>query len=363
MNSSSKRLPPEGPEDPENSPPNKFGGDLGMRQMPLIDTDVIATSTIASNDNRAREEVPYRRSMEKWPTECVLSNKPRVVFQNVPGTLPFSEELEPMLQHELVRNRDPATSYDLLARRYLNFCWFTERLEIKAVIPICSRIACSEAGFYVPPALASDCRRTIADEADHADRASDQANEIMSALGIAEVDKNEPAFWVSLQSSTEGLDQRHKHLAQTIFTVVSETLISSTLSKVPADRRVNPFIRELVLDHARDEARHAGIFSQVMERMWAELSAKDKDLLGPRYAWCLAAFLEPDQTAQLRRLISVGFSDEHARRIIQETAEATDRATFRKAAAPTIGLMRRFGLLNHAATFDALVQRDLLLEE
>lgn len=54
--------------------------------------------------------------------------------------------------------------------------------------------------------------------------------------------------------------------------VVSETLITVTLTRVPLDDRVQLAVRQPLADHADDERRHAALFRDAFSYVWPRLA-------------------------------------------------------------------------------------------
>jgi len=154
-----------------------------------------------------------------------------------------------------------------------------------------------------------------------------------------------------------------RHLADTAFVSVSETLITGALLRVPRDERVIERVREVLGEHAREEAYHHAIFSQVIGVMWEQLDVDERDLVGPLFAEFIDAFLRPDRRAEGDALKAIGFTAEEAKRILLESGEdgaEETRRTLAKAASPTIRAMRQHRLLEHATTTDRLQKLGLL---
>jgi hypothetical protein len=209
--------------------------------------------------------------------------------------------------------------------------------------------------------MALDGLKIAVDEAHHALCVEDMTLQLTNITSIPPIREGEPRFLRQLALLTDNLPNRLKLLGCMGFACVSETLITSILTKVPADERVLQAIRDVVLDHARDEARHHVYFSDVMFRMWEQLPPEDRDIIGPLFAEWVKAFLHPDHVAELGWLEACGFSKHEAAAIVNETYEAYDQSkAYRDAAKPTISLMKKFGILDHARTNDAFAAAGLI---
>ncbi len=279
------------------------------------------------------------------------------------GVLPFSLELVPLVHHNLVRDRGEIVRNNVLAQHLYRFCSFTERLELEAVVQACIRLRFAEVGFAVPPGLSRDAGLVVIDEAWHAQCAGNLTARVGSATGFAPCRSRTPGFLYVLHFSKASLSKRHRMLADMVFACVSETLITGTLTRVPRDVAVMPDIRGVLGEHAREEAFHHSIFTQVIGVLWEQLSPSDRDVLGPLFALYIDAFLRPDSLAEKDGLEAAGFSAADARRIVEETREDENgvaRLQLWKAAMPTVRSMELHGLLAHAATRETLEMMNLL---
>lgn len=278
------------------------------------------------------------------------------------GGLPFSPDLVPLAAHRLVQERD-GTAYAILAQHKYRFATFTEHLELEQVIPSCVALRLSDTQFAVPKALARDAGRVAIDETCHAECAGDLTDDLQKAIGVAPARRRRPAFLEVLRITKASLSPAQQRLADMAFTCVSETLITGSLLKVPHEERVIARVREVLGEHAREEAFHHGIFSQVIGVMWSQLGPAERDAVGPLFALFIAAFLRPDTLAELDALEATGFTADEAKRILEETREdgaEEARRTLWRAASPTIRAMRQHGLLGHAATVETLEMLELL---
>jgi len=306
------------------------------------------------------EDGQKRRLADWYTTATVRSVARRCLGDEDPG-LPFSPELVPPMSHELVRNRDHAVRRMILGQKLHSYFRVTSHLELKAVLPACMMIGFKESPIRTTDELAHDGFKIAVDEAHHAYCAEDMKQQLTAITGIRPYRERQPAFLRELASRQASLDGKFKQLALLTFTSVSETLITSSLATVPADERVLQAIRDVIMDHARDEAKHHGYFSCFMETMWIQLAPGEKDVVGPWFAEFIGTFLSHDVQSELDWLEAAGFSSSEGRRIIAETYEATDlRKIYRQASKPTLSLMSKFGMLEHPATADALAAAGLL---
>ncbi len=316
---------------------------------------------VPANDPRGASEDGPKWRLADWSTAATVRSVARRRLADKDSGLPFSPELVPLMSHELVRSRDDAVQRMILGQKLHGYFRFTTHLELKAVLPACTMIGLKEAAVRTTDEFAHDGFKIAVDEAHHAYCAEDMKQQLTAITAIRPYRERPPAFLRALAGEQGALDGKFKQLALLAFTCVSETLITSSLANVPADERVIRAIRDVIMDHARDEAKHHGYFSCFMETMWDQLTVAEKDIVGPLFAKFIGTFLAHDAEAESDWLEAAGFSGVERKRILAESYEAIDlRKIHRQAAKPTVTLMSRFGMLDHPATADALVAAGLM---
>jgi hypothetical protein len=303
----------------------------------------------------------YKSRLSDWDTRASVRVLPRRKLVGLDGHLPFSPDLVPITGHSLVKERGDTALHVILAQKLHTYLNFTEQLEMRHVIPTATNLRLNEMPFAVPYELQRDAGKVVTDEAHHADCAGDLDEQIIKVAGVGSYRKRLPSFAETLHKCRNPFPGCVQLLLETTFTTVSETLITGTLTQVPRDPRVAPAIREVITDHAHDEAKHHAVFAEVMRIMWDQLSPAQKDAIGPHWATFIQAFLQPDLIAELDWLEAAGFERHEADRIIKETYEAIDLPKlYRYAGNATIRLAKRHGLTDHAATRDGLEAAGLM---
>jgi hypothetical protein len=305
----------------------------------------------------------YKARLANWQQHSGVRNgRPSATYDGT-GTLPFTLALVPLARHRLVCDRGDAVRDAVLAQHLYRFCTFTEHLELEAVVPACVQLRLSDVQFAVPNALARDAGRVAIDETWHAECAGDLKTDLQQVTGVVPCRSRKPAFLHVLKVMKASLPPHQQRLADMLFTCVSETLITGALNNVPRDEQVLPRIRDVLGEHAREEAFHHSIFAQVIGVMWEQLSPADRDVAGPLFGVLIAAFLRSDTMAELDGLEATGFTADEARRIVEDSGEsdaAENRRLLWKAASPTVRCMERHGVLEHAAARATLEMMDLL---
>lgn len=321
---------------------------------------VAADEQIGFPNNEANEE-GQRWRLADWTTSATVRSVARRRLEDEDRGLPFSPHLVPLISHQLVRDRGEEVQRLVLGQKLHSYFRFTTHLELKAILPVCTVIGLKEAMVRTSDEFACEGFKIAVDEAHHAYCAEDMKRQLIAVTGIRPYRERRPAFLRALESQQDALDGKLKQLALLVFSSVSETLITNSLVDVPADERVLRAVRDVIMDHARDEAKHHRYFSVFMETMWSQLTCEQKDVAGPLFAKFILTFLAHDEHSEMDWLEAADFDREEARQIVAESYEAIDLPkVFRQASKPTLMLMARYGMLEHPATADALVAAGLL---
>jgi hypothetical protein len=73
--------------------------------------------------------------------------------------------------------------------------------------------------------------------------------------------------------------------------------VTATLTQIPKQWTVISTVRELVTDHAEDEARHSVFYSELFGYLWGQLSLKQRRILGPLLLEFIVRPLQPPREA------------------------------------------------------------------
>src|SRR5262249_1512979 len=157
-----------------------------------------------------------------------------------------------------------------------------------------SMIGRRQLGFAFPPGMIIDARKIAVDEMHHALLTGGFIDEIATQSGVTPPPARRPAFLLALDDIKASHDRALRPLLILFFAIVSETLITGTLTRVPNDERVVAGVRKIFGDHAQDEACHHSYFAEVLLRCWPQLSPSERAVIGPMLPRFIALFLSPD---------------------------------------------------------------------
>lgn len=306
----------------------------------------------------------YKPILASWDSKSAVRSKPRRMLSEDPGgQCFFSADLTPAASHPLVKARGPDQVDELLTRRLYSYLDFTAILEQEIVNPVVLRLSRDAYGLALPGDMQFDAYRIYCDEAYHALFSADIKRQVEYHTAIRSSRLAEPRFADAIRQAQQVLPPELHGLAELCAAVVSETLISGSLTKLPADPTVVEAIRHAIADHAADERIHHAYFTKVLEVVWPQIDSRVRRLLSPHFADFILAFLSPDERAQRVLLYQMAFSRDEAAQILAESHPLDQTLDdVRHAARSTIRLLQRTGVLDDSRTKDHFRQRGLLLE-
>jgi para-aminobenzoate N-oxygenase AurF len=293
------------------------------------------------------ETKAYRSPFRRWDKNAAVRSAPRRELpDDTDGQYFFSPELVPLARHELVRQLRPELFERLLVQHLYRYLDFTAKLEQVVVNRTALGIAHGTVGLALHPDMRFDAYRIYCDEAYHALFSADLMRQAERRTGIAPRLPVEPYFLTRLAQVQQDHPQ-WRALAELVFVIVSETLISGSLGEVPDDPRVVPTVREVVRDHALDEGRHHAYFAVFLKELWAQSDRTELRMIGTLAPVMADAFLRPDLPALRAELVGYGLSRDEAEQVLAEVLpEGLIRKTARDAAQQTVHHFTRLGALD-----------------
>ena len=250
------------------------------------------SSTTTTHTTDATDAPTYRSAFRGWDTRAWIRAKPRRSAPFERGLLFFSPDAVAELRGHQTEVQSEATA-ELCVRHLQAHLAMTVVLELGPVNDACMVIRDSEYSPWFPAQLRHDALRVYADEAGHAEMTDDMATLVERATGIAPP-TTPPAFVRTVKTLVAAAEPEHRDLVRFVAGVVSETLISVTLTRVPLDDRVQLAVRQLLADHAADERRHAALFRDAFACVWPRLTPDVRQAALRLVPELVLAFLEPE---------------------------------------------------------------------
>lgn len=310
----------------------------------------------------AQEDPPaYRSSFRSWYERASVRSAPRRLVRmdadqdaGQPQRF-FSPDLVPVARHPLVRALPPEVFDEILVQHLYRYLDFTAKLEYLVVNRTVLGIAHGSVGVDIPEEMRLDAYKMYCDEAYHALFSADLAAQVRRATGLAPRLPGEPFFLRRLQAILGELPAGRRPLAELLFVIVSETLISASLAELPQRDGVVHAVSSTIRDHAADEGRHHAYFAHFLRRLWAQLDPAGREFAGRLVPRLMDAFLRPDLDALRQELAGYGLGRDTAEQIVTEvyTPEVLG-AHARATSAQTRRYFVQLGAFDSAAAQDEL---------
>jgi hypothetical protein len=277
------------------------------------------SGTELSTPHDDTEPPAYRSAFQNWDTRAGVRAAPRRVVAAADAALRFfSPDLVPVARHPLVRALPGPVFDTLLVQHLYRYLDFTAKLEYLVVNRTVIGIAHGSVDVPVPESMRFDALKMYCDEAYHALAAVDLRRQVEQVTGAAARVPHEPYFLRRLQQILAELPAEQRGLAELMFVIISETLISASLAEIPDSDDLVPAVRESIRDHALDEGRHHAYFAVFLRHLWGALDPARRRLAGRLAPRLMDAFLHPDLESMRTELVGHGMSKDLAEQVLGE---------------------------------------------
>jgi hypothetical protein len=264
----------------------------------------------------------------------------------------FSRELVPVFDLSEAAQLSEEQAREIIVLWLYNYLDFTVQLEVGPVNYVCKRIHDASFLDWLPALSKDDALRIYTDEGGHAEMSNELSRRVQLFTGI-EPCRIRPQFLVMLDELRRDCLPMERDFITLLFVIISETLITGTLSKLPGDATVQPAVRAVASDHASDERRHHAYFAQLLEMMWPRFPKPLRRQAVLLLPVLLHAFLDVDRQAMrniLTRFPSV-FPEPDATITGLLSSDAVKRR-LQESARPSISQLRKVGVLDEEAAIE-----------
>jgi hypothetical protein len=304
----------------------------------------------------------YKSAFDRWDKASWVRSKPHqkdlAPFED--GLEFFAQQSSLLFQSEEVRASSTKTRSYLLALNLFVYLEFTVWLEMGPVNEVCDLIRREDFLPWLPLEMKSDAIKIYVDEAGHAEMSHTLIVAVEEHLGIKKVKNIRPAFLATLDRLVQREEPEFHPLVKLFFVIISETLITGTLAKLPRDETVQHAVRAVAADHASDEGRHHAYFRAVFEYVWPRLPRQLRRKLGILLPEMILAFLQPDSLAMTKTLqfFPTEFPNPNAIVTTIISSEQTKNG-IRDAAAPTLHMLSENDVFGDESIVRAFRSRSL----
>lgn len=305
----------------------------------------------------------YKSRLSDWDSRAGVRGVPRrLLDEESIGKVYFSPALVPIIRHPLIEKLGPEAQRKFLIYHLYSYLDFTTTFEVEVVNREAKRIALGKAGIDLPGEMLFDAYKIYCDEGYHSLYSLDVRRQVEAATGIKALPYNFGHFLRRLHKAREVVPSHLRPISQLLTVIVFETSISATLNKIPKDQQVVTTVRQVVADHADDEARHHAYFSSLFDVLWPQLSQRQKTILGPILPHYIIKLLEPDYATIRRRLEVFDLRPEEIDQVIAESYPWPEvLAGVRKTAGAVLRLVERNGLFEIPQTREAFQSSELIV--
>ncbi|AFY54491.1 P-aminobenzoate N-oxygenase AurF [Rivularia sp. PCC 7116] len=299
------------------------------------------------------------RLFSGWNEKSWIRSKP--MRQDSIVGLPFSPDLVPLANHSVIA-QDSNLWMTVLAYRLLAHLQFTTLLELNHVNPVCSALSLGSAPINLNVQQRNDALKIYCDEGGHALFVELFSTQVKETFSLGDSILGRPIFEKVIENIIrENQSKLSPDLIKLFFVTISETLVTKVLKQVPSDPNVADVVRNVIGDHAADEALHGAYFQALFPLLWQNLSSLEKQemiKILPRLVW---AFLGPDYDVEYNVLKALDFSDVDAKGILQEVFVPSDVAAgVKQAASPTLRMFEKAGVFEVCGAFQIFADYQLI---
>jgi len=264
----------------------------------------------------------------------------------------FSRELVPVFDLPDAAQLSEDHASEILVLWLYNYLDFTVQLEVGPVNYVCKRIHDASFLDWLPTISKDDALRIYTDEGGHAEMSNELSRRVQIFTGVKPC-RTRPQFLIALDELRRDRLPMERDFVTLLFVIVSETLITGTLSKLPGDATVQPSVRAVASDHASDERRHHAYFAQLLEMIWSRFPRSLRRQAVLLFPILLHAFLDPDRHAI--RSILARFPEvfpEPDATIEDLVNSVAVQRRLKESARPSISQLRKAGVLDEEGAVD-----------
>jgi hypothetical protein len=303
-----------------------------------------------------------RQVLARWDERAGVRVGPRRVLtgdaaraDREAGLTPFPVRLIPYYHHEGLAGLSPEDRTALAARHLYDYLNYTVHLETSVVNRGVVVIAHGDVGLPLTTRTRLDALRIYCDEGYHALTTLDAIDQMEQATGVPALPYDFAPRLRRLARSSERFLPDQPDLARLLQVVVFETVVTSILSEVPRDGTVYRLVREVVGDHARDEAMHYAFFLRFFTELWGALPAATRTAVGRAIPRFVDDCLRPDLAGARASLVATGLDGALADAVLDDCYdEASVRSTMRTAARHLLRLCEALHVFDESGAREAL---------
>lgn len=258
-------------------------------------------------------------TMKNWDKKSVV----RTLSRNYHNMLPnnelrfFKMELVPLAFHPFFNNSSIDTQRMLQILQLSRYLYSTEIMETHIVNP--ALLALQTINF-ISQEMKVNAWKIYTDEAYHTLMVAELRGEIHKSTGVKFPQLPYPMAQKLVLAEVNKLPSHLKSIGLICVAAVNETLITANLVQA-RDESLFPFIRQMLTNHAKDEAVHSMFFTDVFTIIWKNINDNDKLFLYHLIPMAIKNFLGLDVQSLKYDVEQFGFDTILAEKIAGEAIE------------------------------------------
>lgn len=302
----------------------------------------------------------YESQFVKWDELAYIRKKPRRATPFDRNLYFYPEGLATLFAHPKVADSPEQIRRKLLVLHLYNYLEFTVRLELGPVNEVSKLLCLEEFLPWLPSQMRDDAFKIYVDEGAHAEMCHRLMMAVQESTKVERL-RLTPAFLRILDDLVSREEPEYRPLIKLFFVIISETLITGSLVKLPKDESVQRAVRDLANDHATDEGRHHAYFRKVFEYVWPRLPRELRRKIGILLPDMILAFLQPDKAALTRMLESFPEEFPKPAQIVEEVvAYKSTHDGIVISASPTLKMLREHHVFDDLAIDNAFMRLSLV---
>src|ERR1044072_7448682 len=179
----------------------------------------------------------YESQFEKWDELACIRKKPRAAAPFDRNLYFYSEGLATLFAHPKVANSLEHIRRELLVLHLYNYLEFTVRLELGPVNEVSKLLCLEEFLPWLPAQMRDDAFKIYVDEGAHAEMCHRLMMAVQQSTKVERL-RLTPAFLRILDDLVSREEPEYRPLIKLFFVIISETLITGSLVKLPKDESV-----------------------------------------------------------------------------------------------------------------------------
>lgn len=259
---------------------------------------------------------------DKWEKKSTVRTRSRVIFNCKEEGHIYPLTRQPICLHPDIEALGTDALNYLLIQSFYKFCYDIAMIETRftnyGILLIINNILPLK--FTAEQKL--DLFTVMVDEAYHAYVAYDSQLQIERHFGIKPLSMPlEIQIELAMNAVKYKLPSEYRDLFFVIAVCLAENTITKDIHSMINHSETHPFFQQIIKDHYADEAKHAGIFFNILTFIWKNIESDAKRHIAQVLPEFLKIYLGlQTQTAFDKNvIISLGLDENVAEQIIQDT--------------------------------------------